>query len=100
MRSFWKHVGELTSRIDSEHVSIDLTHACDNVLPSYSGVKWVVFLTLLAVAMMVVCTTRMKGILQYERYYHHGLVGFFGHRLKIKIRTDIKYLLSADFNER
>lgn len=81
------------ARIDPEHlVPIDLAYACDNVSPPLSGLKRMVFLTLLAVA-------RMEEVIQHERYSHQDLVGFFRHQLRMKIRTDRKGLLSADFNE-
>lgn len=37
---FWDHVGELTVRIDPEHLmSIDLAYVCDSVSASWSRVK-------------------------------------------------------------
>lgn len=56
VRPFWDYVFELTARIDPEnHVSINLAYACDNVLPPFSGVKRMVFLTLPDVASIMVC---------------------------------------------
>lgn len=52
---FWDYVSELMARIYPEHlISINLAYICNNVLPLYSVVKRMAFLTLLAVAKMVV----------------------------------------------
>lgn len=65
--SFWDQVDDLAAPIDPEHlVSINLAYVCDNVLPPWSGVNRLVFLTLLTVARMWL--TRMEGILQYGHY--------------------------------
>lgn len=50
VRRFWDHVGEFTACIYPEHlVPINLAYVCDNMSPPWSGVKRIVFLTLLAV---------------------------------------------------
>lgn len=50
-----EHVGNLTAHIALENlVLIDRAYACDDLLPPYSEVKRVVFLSLLATARMVI----------------------------------------------
>lgn len=54
-----------TYRVHRSHI-----YVCDYMWPPCSGVKRMVPLTLLAVARMVVWTTRMDETLRYEHYFH------------------------------
>ena len=59
---FWDHVGEWTARIEPKQlVLLDVGYVVDNVLPPFHGEKREVFLAILAVARMVIWTTRNKG---------------------------------------
>ncbi|CAE1313253.1 unnamed protein product [Acanthosepion pharaonis] len=101
VRPLWDHVGELTARLAPEQlVSIDRAYACDNVSPPYSGMKRMVFLTLMATARMVIWTTRKEEILRGNRLPHSDLNRFFEHQLKMKIRSDRKRLHSTVSSER
>lgn len=47
----WDHISKLTARIAPEKlVLIDHAYVCDNVSPLYSGVKRIMFLTVMAMA--------------------------------------------------
>ena len=98
---FWEFVGELTARIVPDKiVPMVPAFVLSNVSPPFSGVKRMVFFSLLAVARMVVWTTRKEGILRGEGYSYQDLILFFKHQLRVKIRTDQKRLHSTDFSER
>ena len=63
VRTFWDHIGELTARIDSKQaVLLDVGYVVNNVLPPFQDEKRVVFQAILAVARMVIWTTRKKGL--------------------------------------
>lgn len=88
-RPFWDYVGKLTAHIAlNQLVLIDLTYECDNVQPLYSWVKQMVFLTLLAMARLVIWMMRKKGILRHKCYSHQVLIRHFRPQLKVKIRTE------------
>ena len=58
VRPFWDHVVEWTARIEPKQlVLLDVGYVVDNVLPPFHGEKRMVFLTILAVARMVIWTT-------------------------------------------
>lgn len=79
-------------------LSIDMAYVCDNVSPPWSWVKRLVFLMLLTVARMVMWVTQTGSIIWNERYSHNqDLTAFF--MLKVKIRTDKMWIVSADFSE-
>lgn len=80
----------MTVRIEPEHnVSIDLAYLCENVSPPWSGVKRLVFLTLITAARLVVWVMPIETILRYDEYYSYQvLIGFSGHQLTIKTRSD------------
>ena len=60
---FWDHVEEWTAHIEPKLlVLLDVGYVVDNVLPPFQGEKVVVSLTILAVARMVIWTTRKKGL--------------------------------------
>lgn len=55
VRPFWDYVGELTTLIGrKQFVFIDVAYICDNMFPSWSGVKGMVFLMFIDVTRMAV----------------------------------------------
>ena len=50
----------------------------ENVLPPFQGEKSVVFLAILAVARMVIWTTRQKGLYDDASFSNRDLVYYFG----------------------
>ena len=79
---------------------LDGGYIVDNVLPSFSGEKFVVFLAILAVARMVTWTTRKKGLYIDANFSHRDLVLYFKHQLRVKIRCDRKRLDRITFDKR
>ena len=79
---------------------LDVGYVVDNVLPPFQGEKRVVFLAILAVARMVVWTTRNKGFYDDANFSHRDLVLFFRHLLRVKIRCDRKRLDRIKFSKR
>ena len=69
-----------------------------------SSVSWweecVVFLAILAVARMVIWTTRNKGLYDDANFSHRDLVLYFRHQLRVKIRCDRKRLDRITFSKR
>ena len=101
VRPFWDHVGEWTARIEPKQlVLLDVGYVVDNVLPPYQGEKRVVFLAILAVARMVIWTTRNKGLYDDANFSHRDLVLYFRHQLRVKIRCDRKRLDRITFSKR
>ena len=98
---FWDHVGEWTARIEPKLlVLLDVGYVVDNVDPPFQGEKRVVFLAILAVARMVIWTTRNKGLYDDASFSHRDLVLYFRHQLSIKIRCDRKRLDRITFSKR
>ena len=94
---FWDHVGEWTARIEPmQLVLLDVGYVVDNVLPPFQGEKRVVFLAILAVARMVIWTTRKKGLYDDANFSHRDLVLYF----RVKIRCDRKRLDHITFSRR
>ena len=59
VRPFWDHVKEWTARIEPKQlVLLDVGYVIDNVLPPFQGENRVVFHAILAVARMVILSTR------------------------------------------
>ena len=101
VRPFWDHVGEWTARIEPKQlVLLDVGYVVDNVLPPFHGEKRVVFLAILAVARMVIWTTRNKGLYDDANFSHRDLVLYFRHQLRVKIRCDRKRLDRITFSKR
>ena len=97
VRPFWDHVGEWTARIEPKQlVLLDVGY----VLPPYQGEKRVVFLAILAVARMVIWTTRNKGLYVDANFSHRDLILYFRHQLRVKIRCDRKRLDRITFSKR
>ena len=89
VRPFWDHVGEWTARIEPKKlVLLDVGYVVDNVLPPFQGEKRMVFLAILAVARMVIWTTRNKVLYDDANFSHRDLVLYFRHQLRVKIRCD------------
>ena len=73
---FWNHVGEWTALIEPKQLMLlDVGYVVDNVLPLFQGKKHAVFL--LAVARMVIWTTRNKGLYYGANVSHRDLILFF-----------------------
>ena len=101
IRPFWDHVGEWTARIEPEQlVLLDVGYVVDNFLPLFQGEKSVVFLAILAVARMVIWTTRKKGLYDDANFSHRNLVLYFRHQLRFKIRCERKRLDRITFDKR
>ena len=61
VRPFWDHVGEWAARNEPKQlVLLDVGYLVDNVLLPFQDEKRVVFLAILAVARIVIWTTRKK----------------------------------------
>ena len=98
---FWDHVGEWTARIKLKHlVLLGIGYVVDNILPQVQCEKCVVFLTILALARMVIWTMRKKGLCDDANSSHLDLILFFRHQLRIKIRCNRKRLDRITFNKR
>ena len=98
VRQFWDHVGEWTARIEPNQLALlNVGSFVDNVLPPYQGEKRVVFLAILAVARMVIWTTRKYDDANFS---HRDLVLYFRHQLRVKIRCDRKRLDRITFDKR
>ena len=79
---------------------LDAGYVVDNVIPPFQSEKRVVFLTILAVARMVIWTTRKKGLYDDANFSHRDLVLYFRHQLRVKIRCDRKHLDRITFDKR
>ena len=79
-------------------VLLDVGYVVDNILPPFQGEKRVVFLAILAVARMVIWTTRNKGLYDDANFSHRDL--YFRHQLRVKIRCDRKRLDRITFSKR
>ena len=98
---FWDHVGEWTARIEPKQLMLlNVGYVVDNVLPPFQGEKRVVFLAILAVARMVIWSTRNKGLYDNANFSHRDLVLYFRHLLRVKIRCDRKRLDRITFSKR
>ena len=60
----------------------------DNVLHPFQGEKRVVFLAILAVARMVIWTTRKKGLYDDANFSNRDKILFLRHQLRVKIKCD------------
>ena len=91
VRPFCDHAGEWTARIEPKQlVLLDFGYVVDNVLLPFQGEKRMVFLVILAVARMVIWTTRNKGLYDDAN---------FSHQLRVKIRCDRKRLDCITFDK-
>ena len=75
-------------------------YVVDNVDPPYQYKNCVVFLAILDVAKMVIWQMRNKGLYEGVNFFHHDLVLYFGHQLRVKIRCDRKRLDCITFDKR
>ena len=74
VRPFWDHVGEWTVRIEpKQRVLLDVVYVVNNVLPLFQRV---LFLVILAVARMVIWTTRKKEFYDDANFSHCDLILF------------------------
>ena len=101
VRSFWSHVGERMARIDpKQFVLLDVGYIVDNVDPQYRGEKRVVFLTILAVARIMIWMMWKKGLYDGANFSHRDLILFLRHQLRVKIKCDRKHLDHITFDKR
>ena len=101
IRPFWNHVEELTACIEHKQlVLLDVGYVVDNILLQFQGEKRVVFLAILAVAKMVIWTTRKKRLCDESNFSHRDLIFYFRHQLRVKIRCDRKRLDHITFDRR
>jgi len=101
VHQFWEYVNEVTARIaPNQWVPLDVGYIVDNVSPPFSGEKQKVFFAILAVARMVVWTTRNKELHGSEELSCRDLITYFKHQLRVKIRCDRRMLKPMTFNER
>ena len=101
LQLFWSYVEEVTARLrPDQRILLDVAYVCDNMAPPLKGLKRMVFLAILAVARLVVWTTRLSELHDGEVYSEMQLVDFFRHQLKVKIRCDRRRLSCQEFNER
>ena len=98
VRPFWDHIGEWTARIEPKQLV--LLDVVDNVLPPFQSEKREVFLVILAVARMMIWTTRKKELYDDANFSHCDLILFFRHQLRVKIRCDRKRLDRMTFGKR
>ena len=101
VHSFLDHVGEWTARIEPKQlVLLDIGYVVDNVLPPFQVEKRLMFLAILAVARMVIWTTRKKGLYNDANFSHRDLVLYFRHQFRVKIRCHRKRLDRITFDKR
>ena len=80
---------------------LDVGYVVDNVFPPFQDEKRVVFFAILAVARMVIWTTRKNGLYDDANFSHRDLIlFFFWHQLRVKIRCDRKRLDHITFDKR
>ena len=79
---------------------LDVGYVVEKFLPPFHGEKRMFFLAILAVARMVIWTTRNKGLYDDANFSHRDLVFDFRHQLRVKIRCDRKRLARITFSKR
>ena len=79
---------------------LDVGYVLDNADPPFQGEKRVVFLVILAVARMVIWSTRNKGLYDGANFSHRDLILFFRHQLRVKIRYDRRRLDHITFSKK
>ena len=98
---FWDQVGDSMARTEPKQlVLLDVGYVVDNVLPPFQGEKCVVFLAILALARMVIWTTRKERLYDDANFSYRDLILFFRHQLRVKIRCDRKRLDRITFDKR
>ena len=73
---------------------------CLTLVTSFQSEKRVMFLAIIAVARMVIWTTRKKGLYDGANFSHQDLILFFRHWLRVKIRCHRKRLDRITFDTR
>ena len=95
------HVEEWTARISPrELVLLVVGYVVDNVNPPFQGEKRVVFLVILAMAIMVIWQMRNKGLYEGANFSYCDLILFFRHQLRVKIRSDRRRLDRITFSKK
>lgn len=94
---FWNHVAELTTGIDPKHILfIDPVYVWAHTPPQLARVKWLILLTPIDVARMVVLVVQWKELTRRE-LFSSGSDWFRLTSSPMNIRTDRKILTSTDF---
>ena len=98
---FCDHVREWMAHIEPKQLMpLDIGYIVDNVLPPFQSEKHVVFLTILAVARMMIWMTQKKGLYDDANFSQCDQILFFRHKLKVKIRCNRKRLDHIAFDKR
>ena len=101
VRPFWDHIGEWMAHIEPKQlILLDIDFVIENILPPFQGEKHVVFLTVLAVAWMVIWKMQKKGLYDVATFSHYDLILFFRHQFGIKVRRNRKRLDHITFDKR
>lgn len=99
--SFWAYVGEVIACIKSKwSVLLDFAYIVNNMNPLFTWKKQMVFLAILAVARLVIWTTRLDVIHRVGSVSDWDLVAYFKLMLEVKIRCDWKRLHCINFDMR
>ena len=102
VQPLWNYVRELIGRITPDQYTpvLDAAYIVDSVFPSWPRKKCFAFLQILAVARMVVWTTRLGERFERTRITDQDLIRYFKHQLKIKIQCDRDRLPRRVFYDR
>ena len=101
LRSLWQWFRRnVFARLQLQLVLLNVGFVVNNVDPLFPGEKRVVFLAILALAIMVIWQTRNKGLYDGANFFHRALILFFRHQLRVKIRYDRKRLDRLTFSKR
>ena len=101
VRSLWRAVNGVTARIDAEQlILLDVCYVIFGFDPPLRGEKRMVFRAILAIARMVIATTRKEQFCWGASLSNEALVSFFKHQLRVRIRVDSQRLSRAAFRRR
>ena len=102
VQALWVYVRELIGRITPNQFTpvLDAAYIVDSVFPSWPRRKCFAFLQILAVARMVVWTTRLAEYYEGTHITDQDLIRYFKHQLKVKIRCDQDRLPRRVFYDR
>ena len=102
VRALWDYVNEVIARIVPDQLfQLDTSYVIDNLAPPWSLRRnRLLFALILAVARMVVWTSRMEECFDDQTVSAQDLVRYFKHQLRVKIRCDWNRLPISVFRER
>ena len=101
VRSLWRVVNGITARIDAEQlIQLDICYVIFDFDPPLKGEKRMVFRAILAIARMVIWTTRQEQFCWGASLSNEALVRFFKHQLRVRIRVDSRRLSPVAFRRR